>query len=220
AQGRQAPVAVTEFNMTSVQDQDNGQWMTRAVNMLLLADSIGQAAQTGVTLFAQWDLANGRAGNGTEYGLMHEDNSYYRAPQYYVYPLWSRFGSQMLPVTSTANAATQLSVYAGRVNSATLSLLAINKTGSAVTATIMISGFGPLSGGVAYEVKAASLSAQSVTYNGSSNPSNTLSEPPAAFTAAGNQVVRMFEPYSVTLLWLNQMPPNVAPRAFVPLVWR
>lgn len=217
AAGRQAPVAVTEFNMTSVQDQDNGQWMTRAINLLLLADSIGRAAQEGVTLFTQWDLANGRDdGNGTEYGLMHEDNAWYRAPQYYAYPLWSRFGSQMLPVTSTANAATQLSVYAGRVNSATLSLLAINKTGSVVTATIHVAGFGPLIGGSVWQAAASSLSAQSVTWNGATTPSDGLTEPPASFGASGSSVTRVLPPYSVSVLHLRQTPPNVQARAWLP----
>ncbi len=220
AGGRQAPIAVTEFNLFSVSDQDTGQLMTRAVNMLFLADSIGMAAREGVRLFAQWDLANGRASSGTEYGLMHEDNGYYRAPQYYVYPLWARFGSQMLPVTSTADPATQLSVYAGRVNSVTLSLMAINKTAMPITATIIVTGFGPLVGGAAHEVKATSLNAQSVMYNGSANPSDALSEPPASFTAAGAGVTRTLAPYSVTLFWLQQAPPNVLPRVYAPLMRR
>ncbi len=220
ANGRQAPIAVTEFNLVSVSSKDNNQWMTRAVNMLFLADSIGQAAQNGAAMFAQWDLANGRDSNGTEYGLMHEDNNYYRAPQYYVYPLWSRFGSYMLPVTSTASPATELSVYAGWVNSTTVSLLAVNKTNRPVTATIAVSGFGPLIGGVAYEVKANSLMAQSVTYNGSANPSDNLSEPPASFSASGHSVTRVLPAYSVVLLHLYQDPPAITPRTFVPITLR
>jgi len=222
ANGRQAPIAVTEFNLVSVSSQDNNQWMTRAVNMLFLADSIGQAAQTGAAMFAQWDLANGRASNGTEYGLMHEDNNYYRAPQYYVYPLWSRFGSYMLPVTSTASPSTELGVYAGWVNSTTVSLLAVNKTNRPVTATVTVSGFGPLTGGVAYEVRAISLMAQSVTYNGSANPSDNLSEPPASFAASGQSVTRVLPSYSVVLLHLYQdpPPPAITPRTFVPITQR
>jgi hypothetical protein len=221
ANGRQAPIAVTEFNLVSVSSQDNNQWMTRAVNMLFLADSIGQAAQNGAAMFAQWDLANGRDNNnGTEYGLMHEDDGYYRAPQYYVYPLWSRFGSYMLPVTSTASPSTELSVYAGWVNSTTVSLLAVNKTNRPVTATITVSGFGPLTGGVAYEVKAISLGAQSVTYNGSANPSDNLSEPPASFSASGYSVTRVLPSYSVVLLHLYQQPPPLTPKVFVPLTQR
>ena len=220
AGGRQAPIAATEFNLVSVQDQDNNQFMTRMVNALFLADSIGQAIRHGYAMLNQWDLANGRPPNGTEYGLMHVDNGFYRAPQYYAYPLWARFGSQMLAVTSTADAASQVSAYAGRVNSATVSLLAINKTGAPVTTTISVAGFGPLIGGSAYEVRAASLLSQAVMYNGTSNPSDGLSEPPASFSVVGNAVTRVLAPYSITLLHLRQAPPNVGPRVYLPIVIR
>jgi len=178
ASGRQAPVFVTEFNLVSVQDQDNNQLMTRMVNALFLADSIGQAARYGVPIMAQWDLANGRASNGTEYGLMHEDNQYYRAPQYYVYPLWARFGAQMVPATSTLAEATQLSVYGGLVDADTVSLLAINKTNLPITLTIVVNGFGPITGGSVWKVESSGLLAQAVSYNGSTNPTDDLSEPP------------------------------------------
>ena len=198
--GHQPPIAVTEFNLVSLQDMDGDKWMTRAVNMLFLADAIGAAAKHGVSLFAQWDLANGFASNGTEYGLMHAEDGFYRAPQYYVYPLWSRFGTHMLAVTSTAHPGTQLSVYAGRVDSETISLLAINKAEAPLTATILVSGFGPLLSGLAYEVRANSLGAQSVLYNGQSNPSDDLtSAPPAAFSASGQVVTRVLPPLSVSL---------------------
>lgn len=202
ADGRRAPVAVTEFNLVSVQDQDNAQLMTRAVNALFLADSIGQAIKHGYAMFNQWDLVNGRAGNGTEYGLLHEDNGFFRAPQYYVYPLWSRFGAEMLPVTSSVNPATQLSVYAGRINTTTLSLLAINKSAVPVTATITASDV-MLVGGEAYVMQAASLAAQTVAYNGNEEPSDALSEPPMIVTVSNGAATHMFPPSSITLLHLN-----------------
>lgn len=214
AGGRRAPLAVTEFNLVSVQDQDNAQLMTRAVNALFLADSIGQAIQHGYAMFNQWDLANGRSANGTDYGLMHEDDDYYRAPQYYVYPLWARFGAEMLPVTTTLNAATHLSVYAGRVNSTTLSLLAINKTAAAITATIEASGASTVTGGVAYVVQASSLAAPVVTYNGSSDPSDALRETPAAVATHRGAAVHEFAPWSITLLHLNLGEPVPSPASY------
>lgn len=219
ANGRRAPIAVTEYNLFAVQDQDNAQLMTRAINALFLADSLGQAAQHGIPIFAQWDLANGRAQNGTEYGLMHEDNDFFRAPQYYVYPLWARFGSQMISATSTLSAATQLSVYAGRVSTDTISLMVINKTGTPITATITVSGFGALISGAVWEVRANSLDAQSVTYNGSANPSDALSEPPAPLSASSSTLTYTFPPYSISLLHLHRAL-NVFPRVWVPMVRR
>jgi uncharacterized repeat protein (TIGR01451 family) len=202
--GHQPPIAVTEFNLVALQEMDTDQWMTRAVNMLFLADAIGKAAQSGVEMFLQWDLANLRKDNdpnNTEYGLMHPDNNFYRAPQYYVYPLWSRFGTHMLAATNTAHEGTQLSVYAGRVDSETISLLAINKAEAPLTATILVSGFGPLVGGLVYEARADSLGAQSVSYNGQNNPSDDLtSAPPVAF---GPSITHVLPPLSVSLFHLK-----------------
>lgn len=220
AAGRQAPLAVTEFNLVSVQDQDSNQLMTRMVNALFLADSIGQAARHGVPILAQWDLANGRAWNGTEYGLLHEDNGYYRAPQYYVYPLWARFGAQMVPATSTLSAATQLSVYAGRVDANTVSLLAINKTGSPITATILINGFGPVRSGRVWKVEGESLWAQSVTYNGHANPSDDLREAPETFVVSTSAVTHLLPPYSIRLLHLIGEERNLPFHIWLPLVLR
>ena len=204
--GHQPPIAVTEFNLVALQEMDTDQWMTRAVNMLFLADAIGKAAQSGVEMFLQWDLANLRKDNdpnNTEYGLMHPDNNFYRAPQYYVYPLWSRFGTHMLAATNTAHEGTQLSVYAGRVNSDVISLLAINKAGAPVTANIVVNNFPPLSGGFIYEVRAASLASQSVFYNGSHNPSDDLtSAPPQPFSISGSAFSRILPPYSISLIHL------------------
>jgi len=203
ANGRDIPVAITEHNLFSVQDQDNGQWMTRAVNMLFMADSLGQMAQYEFDIANQWDLANGQAGNGTDYGLLNADN-YNRSPQYYVLPLWSRFGSTMLPVSSSYAADTTLSVYAGRVDDSTVSLLAINKTGSPIAATIQVDGVSNISSGLVDVVKADSLDSQSVTFNGVGNPNDSLSNAPSdSLNNPGNPLSYSFAPYSVTLLRLT-----------------
>jgi hypothetical protein len=201
--GRDVPVAMTEHNLFSVQDLDNGQWLTRAVNALFMADTLGQMMQHGFDIANQWDLANGQAGNGTDYGLMHAD-SYARSPQYYVFPLWAQFGSEMLPVTNSENPATTLSVYAGRMDGNTLSLLAINKTGNPIAANISINGINGVSGGLIDVVQAQSLDATNITYNGSANPSNDLSNAPSSSLADLTLPIgRTFPPYSITLIRLD-----------------
>ena len=62
--------------------------------------------------------------------------------------------------------------------------------------------------------------AQSVTYNGSTNPSDNLSELPASFSASGHSVTRVLPAYSVVLLHLYQDPPAITPRTFVPITLR
>lgn len=216
--GRNVPIFVNEYNLFALQDQDNGQWMTRAVNALFIADTIGQMAQHGFATANQWALMNGTASNGTDYGLMNAD-TYARSVQYYVFPLWSRFGTQMLPVTATLPATTTLSVYAGRINATTFSLLAINKTANAINATIELAGVGIVTGGLVDAVRANSLNDQSVTFNGVANPSDDLSSaPPAPLTSMGNPLTYTFAPYSITLLRMNIA--TTSPRIFLPLVIR
>jgi hypothetical protein len=213
---RAIPIFVDEHNLISPQEQDNAQWMTRAVNTLFIADTIGQIAQNGFATAHQWDLMNGAATNGTDYGLMNAD-TYARTAQYYVFPLWSRFGTQMLPITSTLPATTTLSVYAGRINANTYSLIAINKTGAPITATIELAGAASIVSGTIDVVRANSLNDQSVTFNGVANPSNDLSSaPPASLASTGNPITYTFAPYSVTLLRMSIAP--TASRAFLPFV--
>ncbi|MBI5652822.1 MAG: alpha-L-arabinofuranosidase [Chloroflexi bacterium] len=213
---RAIPIFVDEHNLISPQEQDNPQWMTRAVNTLFIADTLGQIAQNGFATANQWDLMNGAATNGTDYGLMNAD-TYARSAQYYVFPLWSRFGTQMLPITSTLPATTTLSVYAGRINANTYSLIAINKTGAPITATIELAGAASIISGTIDVVQANSLNDQSVTFNGVANPSNDLSSAPATPLANfGNPIAHTFAPYSVTLLRMSIAP--TASRSFLPFV--
>jgi hypothetical protein len=222
AGGRRAPIGVTEFNVTAADSQDIAQLMTRLSGALFMADTVGQAIQHGFLALNQWVLASGYAASGTNYGLMEAD-TWFRLPQYFVYPLWSRFGGQMIPVTSTLSAATQLSVYAGRVNSSTLSLLAINKTGEAIAATIELAGAPAISGGSADVLRGASHASREVTFNnladaGSAAADDLSNAPPLALGGGGNPLAYTFAPYSVTLLRLSRAPPGVSPRAFVPRV--
>jgi alpha-L-arabinofuranosidase len=214
AGGRPIPIAITEHNLFSNYANDTGMWMTRAVDALFIADSLGQMAQHGFAMANQWMV------NHSHYGLLNDD-TWERRPQYYAYVLWSKFGNVMLPVTSTADAASTLSVYAGRVNSSTLSLLAINKSGNAITTTVDVAGFVPLISGSADVARASTLSDQTMTYNGVAEATlnDALSNAPALpVSVSPGRVTYTFAPYSLTLLRLHAAPPNVTPRVYVPLV--
>lgn len=217
AGGRAIPIFVDEYNLVSSWQGDTAQWMTRAVNTLFIADTLGQIAQNNFAMANQWDFMNGAESNGTDYGLLNA-TTYARLPQYYVFPLWARFGSQMLPVTATLAATTTLSVYAGRINAQTISLLAINKTGAPITTTIQIAGAPSVISGTVDVVQAPTLGDQAVTFNGAANPSNDLSSaPPIALTSVGNPLTYTFAPYSVTLLRMNLAS---APKIYLPLLVR
>jgi hypothetical protein len=207
AGGRQIPIAATEYNLVSVQDQDTKQLMTRAVNALFVADSIGQALVNGFAMANQWDLSNGCASNHTCYDLLQIDHTFRRAPQYYAFPLWARFGSTSLPVTLDLDPATQLSVYAGRIDTSTLSLLAINKTGRTITGLISFDDGASVSAGSADVARAGSLAAKAMSFNNRRNPANDLSNAPALpLRSVGATVTYSFRPSSITLLRMTIGP--------------
>ncbi|MFN8492020.1 MAG: GEVED domain-containing protein [Caldilineaceae bacterium] len=216
--GRQVPIGVTEYNLfAGAETNDTGQWTTQAVNALFLADSIGQMAKNGIPIANQWDLANGHQGKptGSEYGLLDPDNGFTRSPSYFVYPLWSRFGGELFPTTSTLDPATQLSVYGGRSAPNTYSLLAINKTSSPISADLKINVAGApliITGGTVDIVAGSNsqLNDTQATFNhvlGGSVADNLSNAPSLPFTGTGATPNYTFAPNSVTLLRLQTTPP-------------
>lgn len=200
---RSVPIAITEYNMVAFQDSDNDRLMVSALNLLYIADTLGQMAEQGVTIANQWNLANGKAANGTDYGMLDAD-TFSRNPQYYALALWSRFGDELLATDVGFSAETELSAYAGRAADGTISVLAINKTAEPTTAHVRIDHGAATYGARADTVGATSLDATTVTYNGSDDPSSDLAAPPATeLGAVGAEFDHTFAPYSVTLLRLT-----------------
>ncbi|MDZ7632020.1 MAG: hypothetical protein U5K74_11925 [Gemmatimonadaceae bacterium] len=198
--GRRIPIAVTEYNLAAFQDLDNAQLMTRAVNALLIADIIGQLAAGGVSIANQWNLANGRANNGTDYGLIDGETAR-RAPQYYALKLWSSVGSTLVPLTSPLPDQTTLSAYATRAADGSLSILAINKSGAPIDVRLALQGVTRAMRVSADVMTAESLEAQEVTYNGNANPAIDFSNAPSqALGEATGSFDHTFPKYSLTVL--------------------
>jgi alpha-L-arabinofuranosidase len=198
------PVAVTEYNLVANQDDDGEALMAKAINTLYLADTIGQMATEGVDIANLWNLANGEAWNGTDYGMITSDGAT-RMPSYYALALWSRFGTTLLRVSSAFDAATELAAYGGRDDEGTISLLVVNKTGDARSASIRLDGIDSAAayGGTADVVAADGRDAEVVTWNGSAEPGDDLTDPPPAqVTVDGDVLAYEFAPWSVTLLRL------------------
>lgn len=207
AGGRDVPLAVTEFNLASSQDEDDRQLLTRVVNALFLADSIGQAMQQGFAFFLQWDLTNGCAKNRTCYDLLVDGKKWRRSPQYFVFPLWSRFGNDLLPATSSADPAAELAVYAGRIDADTVALLVVNKTGASIDAIISLASGAAVASGTVDVAAARKLKAKRMKLNGDGNPADDLTDAPATPLASiGATVAHRFVPYSITLLRMNVAP--------------
>jgi|SRR5579862_2475818 len=203
AGGRQIPVFATEYNLVSVQDQDTKRLMTHALNALFIGESIGQALENGFGMANQWDLANGCAANGTCYDLLQVDHSFRRAPQYFAFPLWARFGSELLAATVSLDPVSQLSVYAGRIDAAAVSILVINKTSRPINAAVTLNSGKAVTSAVA-DIAQGPLTAHSVRYNRKVNPADDLSNAPSRpLSTVGTTVTYRFAGDSITLLRLT-----------------
>jgi alpha-L-arabinofuranosidase len=214
AKGRQIPIALNEFNIVPEWGkEDYRNYMNKQVNALFIADSIGQMVANGYAMVAQWDVMNGSSpelsGRETnEFGLMfayERDPQMTRQPKYYVFPIWARFGSAMLPVESSADPARELSIYAGRVDAGTISVLVINKSDRPADVQIALAGVKQITGGLIDTLTAESADSTTAAFNGVSNPRDDLSDaPPGALQGSvNNRLSYAVAPYSLTLLRLN-----------------
>ena len=164
----------------------------------------------------QFLLASGdQPETGTDFGLLRPDHNWQRSPQYFAYHLWSKFGERLLPVTSSANGATELSVYAGRRDANTLMLLVVNKRNAATTAAIDLKSGATMIGGNADVAQTTALEVQTMSFNDMAE--NTLTDdlsnaPGTTFPINGATLDYTFAPYSVTLLRL-QVNAGAAPTA-------
>jgi hypothetical protein len=211
------PIAVTEHNLVAFIDGDDDRLMTTAVNGFYLAETIGQMAINGVAIANQWNLANGRAENGSDYGLVNAQ-THERSPAYYAMVLWSRFGDELVAVDARGGNDALL-LYGGRRADGSVQLLVLNPSSAPVRATISVevgtqpeasTGASPPSGPSAVRadvVAAESLLSTDVTFNGASTPSRELTEPAQVLVPDElGELHHDFPAYSITLL--SWSPPS------------
>ncbi len=207
APGIRMPLVVNEYEIVPVWGKmDVRNYMNKYVDAIWIADSIGQMIVNGFDIAAQWDIMNGKSDDwGNEFGLMKADGSNDRQPKYWAFPIWARFGTTMLPVESSTRAESELSVYAGRLEDGTITLLAINKSDRWADVEITLAGVEQIAGGQAYWVAAPSLDSTTASWNGVENPADDLSDAPPATVGAGqgSRLAYTFKPLSMTLLCLT-----------------
>ena len=191
--------AVTEYNLVAYQEADQDQLMTRAVGMLFTAETIGQLALSGVSMANHWNLANGRADNGTDYGMI-DSETYQRSPQYYGMAAWRDFGQEILSLSIGSQLA-EISAYAGRAGDGTITLIVLNGTDSPITADVAIGAAGSEYRVAVDVVSAPSLDSTRVSVNAASEPSLEpgRSTPMEVGTVTGGLEGR-FEPVSITTM--------------------
>ncbi|HIQ05098.1 MAG TPA: hypothetical protein EYH31_05300 [Anaerolineae bacterium] len=194
-------IFVTEYNAYYTEPEE---LQVQAVNLLFLTDTLGQLIVQGFDAANHWDIINGLTANGGDYGYLLVNDGYRRQPSYYAFPLWTRFGDRLLASENSANATTRFSAYAGLDANDNLTLLAVNKTGEPIPATLVLDRYHPIGSGSAYVARADALDAYTVTFNGLANPPLDLdSVPPLPITGVTTTFVYTFPAYSVTALMLE-----------------
>jgi hypothetical protein len=201
---RTVPIAVTEYNLFTAANIDSTGKMSQAINGLYIADYIGQMAEAGVTMANQWNLVNGTVGSEGDYGMLNSETSD-PMPQYYGLALWHLFGDQMLPISTGFDPQTTLSAYAGVRNDGTITLLVVNKSNTAETASIDLDGSAATYTATADVVTAQTLISTGITYNNSTTQPSDLASVPSLDLGPvdGHTLAHSFEPFSISLLLLT-----------------
>jgi alpha-L-arabinofuranosidase len=133
--GRDIPIAITEVN-THWNAAVGGDATTDSYyNAIWLAEMIGRLMRQDVFMVNHFMLA-AQAGEGA-WGMIARSGV---RPSYYVYQLYSRFGSEMVYAESGVD---DVSIYAAQRDDGALTLIIINLADSEQTATLQLGGASP-----------------------------------------------------------------------------
>lgn len=128
------PIAVTEYNLISFAAGDTARSMSAAFNALYIADSIGQMAQSDISIANQWNMANGRTDSGADYGLIDAD-TYEPFPQYFAMQAWAGAGTTLLEATVDDDS---VHLYPTRHDDGRLTVVIVNLNDQPVTIDLEI----------------------------------------------------------------------------------
>ena len=203
---RQVPLLISEYNLTPGRENDPATRMNGIGNAIMMTDSVGVMAGNPLYLGSNaFELYGSPSPNGTYFAMMKRDGAVTRTPLYWGWALWSRFGSTLLDSTSTFDAGSSLSVYAGRRDGNTLTMLVLNKSAQPISAQINLSGVSGIGTIVTDTAAATSMGDPNVVFNGRLNPTDDLSDAPGSRSSGNGQrtFVRAFAPWSMNLLTMT-----------------
>lgn len=135
--GRDIPIGMTEFN-ANWSKQSGGEATPDSIpGALWLADVLGRLIRNQATIGTQFALQSGPVIG--PFGLL--DRAAVR-PQYYVYPLYARFGPELVyaAVGGPAGPHPTVTAYAARNDAGALTLLVINRGQTAAEFTLSLAG--------------------------------------------------------------------------------
>jgi hypothetical protein len=176
---------------------------------LVNADMIGAFSKSkiaGHTMFGDIHIAEGGWGllsyTNENWGTYALDDA---TPQYFILPIWTKMGDQVISCTSGADSVNALSTWAHkRSSNGHLTVMLINKTGAARNETVNL-GYTPKTTGVTiYELRSAdgTVASSQIYYNNVKNPVPKTNDlpPPTSATISGTTFTRSLPAYSITLL--------------------
>jgi alpha-L-arabinofuranosidase len=169
--GRDIRLFVTEHNSYyGSTDAPPAPLAAQTVNMLYLADTLGQLATQGILVANHWNVRTEAGGSAAEYwGMLLASEGNRRQPSYYAFPIWRRAGDQRIAVTTNLDPSTEMTVYGTRHSfSGNLTLIVVNKA-QARSGTVSIAGFQPAGTVAAVQVYGSGLNDPLVRYNGLSD---------------------------------------------------
>lgn len=116
--GRDIPVAITEFNSHWSNSIGGEAGLDSFYNAIWMADSLGRMIKHQIEIAAMFTLAT--PGNAGGWGLL---NRYDPRPSFYIYPMYSRFGTELV---ASESADPDVTIYAALTESGDLTLMVIN----------------------------------------------------------------------------------------------
>lgn len=135
AGGRDLPVAVTEVNSHWANAAGGEAAMDSHYNAIWWADVLGRLIRQQVEIVAYFTMAT--SGNQGAWGMIER---YGVRPTYYVYPLYQRFGLDLVHAESDD---ADVTVYAALREDGALTLMVVNLATAPRSATLTLSGFTP-----------------------------------------------------------------------------
>jgi hypothetical protein len=193
---RDLPIIISEISVGNGIANDSAQTQNM-FSVLETLDVTGAFAASGVRSF-QWFDAN--AAGPSDFWMITTSKA---RPIYYASVAWSRMGSQVLGVTSSANPH-DVAVYATKKADGSVQVLVINKTSSAHNVTIAFTGFSAtgkaLRVDTAGPATAGSDTSTSVVFNGATDPLPTALPAPKSSTNTGAGASVSVAAYSLGVL--------------------
>jgi len=202
--GRTIRLFVTEHNSYyGSTDAPPAPLAAQTVNMLYLADTLGQLAIQGVPVANHWNVRSEGLGAVEYWGMLLASAGNRRQPSYYAFPIWRQAGDQRVQVSTNLDPGTEMTVYGTRHSrTGDLTLIVVNKA-QARTGMISLTNFEAAGNVAAVQASGNDLNDPMVRYNGLADallPVDLAQVQPIIGTISGPSFQYSFPAYSVTAL--------------------